>query len=66
MLVVSRSRPAAAYLVLPVFVLLAAAMTDSRDLGVRYVIFLPTPPVLRRCWVVDGQVSALRVGVREW
>ncbi|MEV6824003.1 phospholipid carrier-dependent glycosyltransferase [Amycolatopsis sp. NPDC051102] len=34
-------RPAAAYVLLPTAVLLAAAMTGSRDLGVRYAVFAP-------------------------
>jgi len=34
-------RPAAAYVLAPAAVLLAAAMTGSRDLGVRYAIFVP-------------------------
>lgn len=38
---VPRLRPAAPYLLVPPAVLLAAAMTGSRDLGVRYVLFLP-------------------------
>lgn len=36
-----RLRPAAPYLLAPTAVLLAAAMTGSRDLGVRYAIFVP-------------------------
>ncbi|MDI5980609.1 phospholipid carrier-dependent glycosyltransferase [Amycolatopsis magusensis] len=38
---VPRLRPAAPYLLVPTAVLLAAAMTGSRDLGVRYAIFAP-------------------------
>jgi len=38
---VSRLRPAAAYVLAPTAVLLAAAMTGDRDLGVRYAIFVP-------------------------
>ncbi|WP_394619893.1 phospholipid carrier-dependent glycosyltransferase [Lentzea sp. JNUCC 0626] len=34
-------RPAAAYVLAPAGVLLAVAMTGSRDLGVRYAIFVP-------------------------
>jgi hypothetical protein len=41
MLAVPRLRPAAGYLLLPAAVLLVVAMTGSRNLGVRYVIFLP-------------------------
>ncbi|WP_200842283.1 glycosyltransferase family 39 protein [Actinomadura sp. K4S16] len=36
-----RLRPAAPYLLAPTAVLLAAAMTGSRDLGARYAIFVP-------------------------
>ncbi|NYD51571.1 4-amino-4-deoxy-L-arabinose transferase-like glycosyltransferase [Actinomadura luteofluorescens] len=36
-----RLRPAAPYLLAPTAVLLAVAMTGSRDLGVRYAIFVP-------------------------
>lgn len=38
---VRRLRPAAPYVLVPAAVLLAAAMTGSRDLGVRYAVFLP-------------------------
>jgi hypothetical protein len=41
MLAVPRLRPAAPYLLLPAAVLLAVAMAGSRDLGVRYAIFVP-------------------------
>ncbi|MFV2020728.1 ArnT family glycosyltransferase [Micromonospora sp. LOL_023] len=41
MLAVPRLRPAAAYLLLPAGVLLAVAMTGSRDLGARYAVFIP-------------------------
>ncbi|NJP99878.1 phospholipid carrier-dependent glycosyltransferase [Streptomyces sp. PLAI1-29] len=36
-----RLRPAAPYVLAPAAVLLAAAMTGERDLGVRYAVFLP-------------------------
>lgn len=36
-----RSRPAAPYLLIPAAVLLASAMTGSRDFGTRYALFLP-------------------------
>ncbi|WP_229796012.1 glycosyltransferase family 39 protein [Saccharothrix coeruleofusca] len=36
-----RLRPAAPYVLVPTAVLLAAAMTGDRDLGVRYAIFVP-------------------------
>ncbi|GAA4228042.1 phospholipid carrier-dependent glycosyltransferase [Actinomadura meridiana] len=41
LLAVPRLRPAAPYVLAPAAVLLAVAMTGGRDLGVRYVIFLP-------------------------
>ncbi len=41
MAAVPRLRPAAPYVLVPAAVLLAAAMTGSRDLGVRYAIFVP-------------------------
>ncbi|MGK3202083.1 phospholipid carrier-dependent glycosyltransferase [Amycolatopsis sp. MEPSY49] len=41
LLVVPRLRPAALYVLAPPAVLLAAAMTGERDLGVRYALFVP-------------------------
>jgi hypothetical protein len=41
MLTVPRLRPAAPYVLLPPLLLLAAAMTGNRDLGVRYALFVP-------------------------
>ncbi|MDS0134303.1 MULTISPECIES: phospholipid carrier-dependent glycosyltransferase [unclassified Amycolatopsis] len=41
MVAVPRLRPAAPYVLVPAAVLLAAAMTGSRDLGVRYALFVP-------------------------
>jgi dolichyl-phosphate-mannose-protein mannosyltransferase len=38
---VPRLRPAAPYVLVPTAVLLAAAMTGHRDLGVRYAVFVP-------------------------
>ncbi|MFE1289978.1 ArnT family glycosyltransferase [Streptomyces sp. NPDC058751] len=38
---VRRLRPAAPYLLVPPALLLASAMTGSRDLGVRYALFVP-------------------------
>ena len=38
---VPRLRPAAPYVLLPAAVMLAAAMTSNRDLGVRYALFMP-------------------------
>jgi hypothetical protein len=59
MVTVPRPRRAAPYLLLPAVVLLGAAMTGSRDFGVRYVIVLPmvlavvaaAVMVVRRRWV---------------
>ena len=41
MVAIPRLRPAAPYVLVPTAVLLIAAMTGSRDLGVRYAIFVP-------------------------
>ncbi|MFF3768135.1 phospholipid carrier-dependent glycosyltransferase [Streptomyces sp. NPDC001922] len=41
LLTMRRLRPAAPYVLLPAAVLLAAALHSSRDLGVRYAVFLP-------------------------
>nr|WP_246620590.1 phospholipid carrier-dependent glycosyltransferase [Streptomyces corallincola] len=41
LLAVRRLRPAAPYVLLPPAVLLAAAMTGSRDFGTRYALFVP-------------------------
>jgi hypothetical protein len=41
MVAVRRLRPAAAYVLVPSGVLLAAAMTGSRDFGTRYALFVP-------------------------
>lgn len=76
LLAVPRLRPAAPYLLVPAAVLTAAAMTGSRDFGVRYVVFLPLfgavaaacVTALRRRWahvaaaalVVFVAVSSLR------
>ncbi|WP_233223406.1 phospholipid carrier-dependent glycosyltransferase [Amycolatopsis sp. CA-128772] len=38
---IPRLRPAAPYVLVPAAVLLASAMTGSRDLGVRYAVFVP-------------------------
>ncbi|MET8946136.1 phospholipid carrier-dependent glycosyltransferase [Streptomyces sp. NPDC004542] len=61
---VRRLRPAAPYVLLPPAVLLAAAMTGSRDFGTRYAVFVPMflavaaacPLAVRRRWarVVTG------------
>ncbi|MFD2416637.1 phospholipid carrier-dependent glycosyltransferase [Amycolatopsis pigmentata] len=41
MVSVPRLRPAALYVLVPAAVLMAAAMTGNRDLGVRYALFIP-------------------------
>jgi 4-amino-4-deoxy-L-arabinose transferase-like glycosyltransferase len=41
MVAVPRLRPAAPYVLVPTAVLMAASMTSIRDLGVRYVVFVP-------------------------
>ncbi|MFI8185143.1 ArnT family glycosyltransferase [Actinacidiphila glaucinigra] len=58
LLAVPRLRPAAPYLLVPAAVLTAAAMTGSRDFGVRYVVFLPMSGA-----VAAACVTALR---RRW
>jgi hypothetical protein len=63
-----RLRPAAPYVLVPPAVLLAAAMTGSRDLGVRYALFVPVFLAIaaagllavRRRWV-PGAVAVLVV-----
>ncbi|MEU3841383.1 phospholipid carrier-dependent glycosyltransferase [Streptomyces sp. NPDC028635] len=71
-LTVRRLRAAAPYLLLPTGVLLAAAMTGSRDLGTRYALFVPVflavaagcATVLRRRWapaVTAGLVLCVAV-----
>lgn len=73
---VRRLRPAAPYLLLPPAVLLAAAMTGSRDFGTRYAVFVPMflavaaacvraarwrwGPVVTGALVVFAAVSSLR------
>ncbi|WUT08479.1 phospholipid carrier-dependent glycosyltransferase [Streptomyces sp. NBC_00704] len=55
---VRRLRPAAPYVLAPAAVLLASAMSGSRDLGTRYAVFLPMflavaagcVPTVRRRW----------------
>ncbi len=66
-LTVRRLRPAAPYLLLPPVVLLAAAMTGSRDFGTRYALFVPVflavagacVPALR--WRRSGVLTGLLV-----
>ncbi|GHF70338.1 glycosyl transferase [Amycolatopsis bartoniae] len=76
MVAVPRLRAAAPYVLVPAAVLLAAAMTGARDLGVRYAVFVPmfaavaaaAVVALRRRWshvaavvlVVFAAVSSLR------
>ncbi|QRP50237.1 phospholipid carrier-dependent glycosyltransferase [Amycolatopsis sp. FDAARGOS 1241] len=76
LLAVPRVRPAAPYVLVPAAVLLAVAMTGSRDFGTRYTVFLPMflavagggVVVLRRRWtrvaaaalLVFAAVSSLR------
>ncbi|MER5469925.1 phospholipid carrier-dependent glycosyltransferase [Streptomyces sp. NPDC002685] len=67
LLAVRRLRPAAPYLLIPPALLLATAMTGSRDLGVRYALFMPVflavaagcAVVVRRRWA--GIVTAALV-----
>ncbi|MFD9466490.1 ArnT family glycosyltransferase [Streptomyces sp. NPDC060027] len=67
LLAVRRLRPAAPYLLIPPALLLATAMTGSRDLGVRYALFMPVflavaagcVVVVRRRWA--GIVTAALV-----
>ncbi|WIX90585.1 phospholipid carrier-dependent glycosyltransferase [Amycolatopsis sp. DG1A-15b] len=70
---VPRLRPAAPYVLVPAAVLLAAAMTGSRDLGVRYALFVPMflaiaaagVVTVRRRWApvaVAGLVAFTAVG----
>lgn len=62
---VRRLRPAVPYLLLPPAVLLAAAMNGSRDLGVRYALFVPVflavvagcAVVVRRRWAGLGAAA---------
>jgi hypothetical protein len=70
LLTVRRLRPAAPYLLVPPALLLASAMTGSRDLGVRYALFMPVflavaagcAVVLRRRWAGwAGIVTAVLV-----
>lgn len=72
LLAVRRLRPAAPYLLLPPALLLATAMTGSRDLGVRYALFMPVflavaagcVVVVRRRWAgIATAALVLFVGV---
>ncbi|MFB7243585.1 phospholipid carrier-dependent glycosyltransferase [Streptomyces populi] len=67
LLSVRRLRPAVPYLLLPPALLLASAMTGSRDLGVRYALFVPVfLAVVAGCAVVAvrGRRPARTGGVR--
>ncbi|MGW1067697.1 phospholipid carrier-dependent glycosyltransferase [Streptomyces aureus] len=56
LLTVRRLRPAAPYLLIPPALLLATAMTGSRDLGVRYALFMPVfLAVAAGCTVAAGR-----------
>ncbi|WP_431961296.1 ArnT family glycosyltransferase [Actinacidiphila sp. bgisy160] len=65
LLALPRLRAAAPYLLVPAAVLTAAAMTGSRDFGVRYVVFLPMfgavaaacVAALRRRWADVGAAA---------
>jgi 4-amino-4-deoxy-L-arabinose transferase-like glycosyltransferase len=67
LIAVRRLRPAAPYLLVPPALLLASAMTGSRDLGVRYALFMPVflavaagcAVAVRRRWA--GTVTAALV-----
>ncbi|MFJ9820172.1 phospholipid carrier-dependent glycosyltransferase [Streptomyces sp. NPDC101151] len=64
-----RLRPAAPYLLLPPAVLLATAMTGSRDFGTRYALFVPmflavaAAGVLTWRWRWPGWLPGLPVGL---
>ncbi|MFD5602663.1 phospholipid carrier-dependent glycosyltransferase [Streptomyces sp. NPDC127064] len=55
---VRRLRPSAPYLLLPPLVLLAAAMTSTRDFGTRYALFVPMSLAVA--------AACLRVPRRRW
>ncbi|SDG55870.1 Dolichyl-phosphate-mannose-protein mannosyltransferase [Lentzea fradiae] len=56
-------RPQALYVLLPAAVLLAAAMTGNRDLGVRYAIFVPMFLAVAAAFVADRRFAAPAVAV---
>ncbi|WP_405915324.1 MULTISPECIES: ArnT family glycosyltransferase [unclassified Streptomyces] len=55
LLAVRRLRPAAPYVLVPPALLLASAMTGSRDLGVRYALFVPVFLAVAAGCVVAGR-----------
>ncbi|MHC5908907.1 phospholipid carrier-dependent glycosyltransferase, partial [Streptomyces sp. S6] len=69
MLAVPRLRRAAVFVLLPAGVLLASAMTGTRDLGTRYAVFMPMflavaagcALALRRVWVTCALVAFVAV-----
>ncbi|GLY39988.1 glycosyl transferase [Amycolatopsis sp. NBRC 101858] len=63
MVAVPRLRPAAPYVLVPAAVLLAAAMTSTRDLGVRYAIFVPMFLAIAAASLVAVRVRWVRVAV---
>ncbi|MGC4983909.1 ArnT family glycosyltransferase [Streptomyces sp. DT193] len=66
LLAVRRLRPAAPYLLVPPALLLASAMTGSRDLGVRYALFMPVfLAVAAGCAVVPRGPRAERAGAER-
>jgi hypothetical protein len=58
---VPRLRPAAPYLLVPTAVLMVSAMTGSRDLGVRYAIFVPVFMAIAAAGVVAVRRRWVRV-----
>ncbi|HUQ54109.1 phospholipid carrier-dependent glycosyltransferase [Lentzea sp.] len=56
-------RPQALYVLLPAAVLLAAAMTGDRDLGVRYAIFVPMFLAVAAAFVADRRWAAPAVAL---
>lgn len=63
MAVPPRLRPAAPYVLAPAAVLLAAAMTGARDLGIRYAIFLPMFLAVAAAGAVLVRLRAARIAV---
>lgn len=63
MVAIPRLRPAAPYVLVPAAVLLAAAMTSTRDLGVRYAIFVPMFLAIAAASLVAVRVRWVRVAV---
>jgi 4-amino-4-deoxy-L-arabinose transferase-like glycosyltransferase len=59
---VRRLRPAAPYLLVPVAVLFAVAMTGARDFGVRYVLFLPMFLAVAAATVITPRPRWVKLG----